>query len=41
MSVKMFENNGKNVSGNVVKVKSQQNIKSLYMCRGNRFLTTL
>ena len=26
----MFENNGKNVSGNVVKVKSQQNIKSLY-----------
>ena len=29
MSVKTFENNGKNISENVVKLKLEQNIKSL------------
>ena len=29
MSVKTFENNGKNISENIVKLKLEQNIKSL------------
>ena len=29
MSVKTFKNNGKNISGNIVKLKLEQNIKSL------------
>ena len=29
MSVKAFENNGKNVTQNIVKLKLEQNIKSL------------
>ena len=48
MSVKTFENNGKNSSENIVKLKWEQNIKSMvynhlvYMCAGETdFLTTL
>ena len=30
MSVKTFENNGKNISENIVKLKFEQNIKFLF-----------
>ena len=30
MSVKTFENNGKNISENIVKLKLEQNVKSLF-----------
>ena len=42
MLVKTFENNGKNISKNIVKLNSEQNIKSLlynhlvYICAEER-----
>ena len=40
MPVKIFGNNGKNITENIVKPNLEQNMKSL-LCRGNRFLATL
>ena len=40
--MKTFENNGKSISENFVKLNLKQNLFSFghHMCRGNRFLTT-